>query len=345
MMTQTQDAGVLRYSKPHADLSTGNADAVNAGNGGSTEGKSEARASSARRLVRFLNKESVAGIVCSLPFIVGFLAFMVVPMMLSLYYSFTDYSIVAPPQWIGLRNYVTMFTDDPLFWQSLGVTLLFAVVSVPLKLAFALAVALLLQKQTRMTGFYRVAYYLPSILGGSVAVAILWRRLFAQDGVLNSVLRLFGVDAHFSWLGDPRTAIWTLITLSVWQFGSSMLIFLAALKQIPSELYEAASVDGAGAWRRLRSITMPMLTPTIFFNLIMQMISGFLAFTQCYIITQGKPLNTTLFYMVHMYNTSFTYYQAGYGAAMAWVMLLVVGVFTLLLFATKRFWVYEEKTR
>ncbi|MBW3080485.1 carbohydrate ABC transporter permease [Bifidobacterium saguinibicoloris] len=291
----------------------------------------------------FLHKESVSGYVCASPFIIGFLMFMIVPMVLSLYYSFTDYSIIGEASWIGLDNYVEMFTKDDLFWKSLGVTFLFALISVPLKLIFALLVAMLLLKNSKASGFYRAAYYLPSILGGSVAIAVLWKQMFASDGTINQVLGLFGVKSDFAWLGNTKTAIWTLIILAVWQFGSSMLIFLASLKQIPAELYEAASVDGASKWTQFWKITLPLLTPTIFFNLVMQMINGFLAFTQCYIITQGKPMNSTLFYMVHMYDESFTNYHAGYGAAMAWVMLLLVGAVTLFLFATKRFWVYDEE--
>ena len=166
--------------------------------------------------------------------------------------------------------------------------------------------------------------------------------MFAIDGVINKVLAVFGMKDPVSWLGDKNTAIWTLILLAVWQFGSSMLIFLSSLKQIPPSLYEAASIDGAGKFRQFFKITLPLLTPTIFFNLVMQMINGFLAFTQCYIITQGKPMNSTLFYTVYMYQQSFEYYNTGYGAALAWVMLLIVGLITAFLFATKRFWVYEE---
>jgi multiple sugar transport system permease protein len=264
-------------------------------------------------------------------------------MVLSLVYSFTDYNILADPEFVGLRNYVKMFTGDPLFWKSMGVTLMFALVSVPLKVAFALLVALVLLKNSVASGFYRAAYYLPSILGGSVAVAILWKQLFAGDGVVNTVLGAFGIKGP-AWLGDTRTAIWTLIILAVWQFGSSMLIFLGSLKQIPTELYEAADVDGASKWTQFWKITLPLLTPTIFFNLVMQLIQGFLAFNQCYIITQGKPMNSTLFYMVHMYEESFTYYHAGYGSSLAWLMLIVIGVITAILFATKRFWVYDEES-
>ena len=309
-----------------------------------TKSRATRRGSGGQSAIKeILNREKVAGVVCVSPFIIGFLLFLVVPMAISLYYSFTDYNILGKPDFIGLSNYVEMFTKDELFWKSLGVTFLFALVSVPLKLIFALLVAMLLLRTSAVSGFYRAAYYLPSILGGSVAIAILWKQMFASNGVLNKVLELVGVKSNFSWLGDTRTAIWTLIILAVWQFGSSMLIFLASLKQIPSELYEAASVDGASPWRQFWKITLPLLTPTIFFNLVMQLINGFLAFTQCYIITKGKPMNSTLFYMVHMYEESFTNHHAGYGAAMAWVMLVIVGLITLVLFATKRFWVYSEE--
>ncbi len=288
-----------------------------------------------------INEEHIAGIICTAPFTIGFLLFMIVPMLISAYYAFCDFNILQPATFTGLNNFRTMFADSK-FWKSLGVTFYFAFVSVPLRLVFALIVALILLKTSRATAFYRAAYYLPSIIGGSVAVAILWKRMFAIDGTVNVLLRAIGINSTTAWLGRTDTAIWTLIILAVWQFGSSMLIFLSALKQIPSTLYEAGEIDGASGIKRFFRITLPLLTPTIFFNLVMQMINGFLAFTQCYIITQGKPMNSTLFYTVYMYQQSFEYYKAGYGAALAWVMLLVIGAFTGILFATKRFWVYEE---
>lgn len=233
-----------------------------------------------------LNRESAAGVICSMPFIIGFLLFMIVPMGISLYYSFCDYDILSPPQFCGLSNYINMFTTDERFWKSIGVTFYFALVSVPLRLIFALIVAMILVKSSKASAFYRAVYYLPSIIGGSVAVAILWKRMFATDGIINQILAVFGLPSDTAWLGQTSTAIWTLIILAVWQFGSSMLIFLSALKQIPSELYEASNVDGANGVQKFFKITLPLLTPTIFFNLVMQMINGFLAFTQCYIITQ-----------------------------------------------------------
>lgn len=291
---------------------------------------------SSSALARTLNREHVAGLVCTSPFIIGLFAFLLIPMAMSLYYSLCDYNVLSTPSFSGLKNYIHAFTNDPLFWTAMKVTFFFALVSVPLRLVFALIVALLLQKTSRANAFYRAAYYLPSIIGGSVAVSILWKRMFATDGVINQLFH-----TNFPFLGDTRTAIWTLILLSIWQFGSSMLIFLSALKQIPTSLYEAAEIDGSNKVHSFFRITLPLLTPTIFFNLVMQMINGFLAFTQCYIITQGKPLNSTLFYTVYMYQQSFEFYNTGYGAALAWIMLLVIGSVTAILFATKKFWVYE----
>lgn len=277
-----------------------------------------------------------------LPFIIGFLVFLIIPMGISFYYSLCDYDILSPPEFVGLKNYIDMFTNDEVFWHSIKATLYFALVSVPLRLIFALLVAMILVKPTKATGFYRAAYYLPSIIGGSVAVAILWKRMFAPDGVVNSILGMIGIDTNFAWLSDTRTAIWTLILLAVWQFGSSMLIFLSALKQIPKSLYEAADVDGAGKVTKFFRVTLPLLTPTIFFNLVMQMINGFLAFTQSLIITQGKPMDTTLFYAVYMYQQSFSFSKSGYASAMAWVMLGIIAVITFVLFKTKKYWVYEQ---
>ena len=293
-----------------------------------------------KMLKKAMNNERTAGMIFTMPFTIGFLLFMIVPMGISLYYSFCSYDILSPPVFTGLQNFKTMFADET-FYKSIKVTFFFAFVSVPLRLLFALIVAMLLLKSTKLTGFYRAAYYLPSIIGGSVAVAILWKRMFATDGVINKLLQAVGINCTMSWLGNTKTAIWVLIILAVWQFGSSMLMFLSSLKQIPQSLYEAANVDGANGISKFFRITLPLLTPTIFFNLGMQMINGFLAFTQSYIITQGKPMNSTLFYTVYMYQQSFEFYNTGYGAALAWVMLAIIGLITLFLFATKRFWVYE----
>ncbi len=295
-------------------------------------------------IVTGLKSDKVAAYVFVLPFIIGFTAFILFPMLMSLVFSFTRYNILTAPEFTGLDNYVKMFTDDPLFWKSFQVTMYYVVFSVPLRLLMALLVALLLARPSRLSGFYRAVLYLPSIIGSSVAVAILWKRFFASDGVFNSILSLTGLEVSIPWLGRVDTAIWTLIILSIWQFGSSMLIFLAGLKQIPQYLYEAATIDGASGWTKFWKITLPMLSPTIFFNLINQLINGFMAFTQSYIITEGKPLNSTLFYTVYMYQNSFKYSKLGYGCAMAWFMVIVVGTLTALLFITQKRWVYYETT-
>ena len=298
-----------------------------------------------KTLRQTLNRPGVAGYVFILPFIIGFVVFLALPMILSFGFSFTRYNILETPVFIGLENYITMFTADKKFWKVFGVTLYYVIFSVPLKLLMALSVALLLVKSTKLSGFYRAVYYLPSIIGSSVAVAILWKRIFASDGVINALLQNVGIDSQIAWLGRTDTAIWTLIILAVWQFGSSMLIFLSGLKQIPVNLCEAATVDGANGIQRFFKITLPMLTPTIFFNLINQLINGFMAFTQSYIITEGKPRDSTLFYTVYMYQNAFTYNKLGYGCAMAWFMVLVVGILTLVLFRSQNKWVYYESER
>jgi len=292
-----------------------------------------------------LNKEKIAGYIFIAPFIIGFLGFIIVPMLMSFVFSFTRYNILDTPQFIGLENYITMFTGDEVFWKTFKVTLYYVFFSVPLRLIMALFIAMLLVRKSKLSGFYRAVYYLPSIIGSSVAVAILWKRMYASDGVINSLLGLIGIQSDIPWLGREETAIWTLIILAVWQFGSSMLIFLSGLKQIPKTLYESATMDGANKIQQFLQITLPMLTPTIFFNLINQIISGFMAFTQSYIITQGRPRNSTLFYTVYMYQNSFTYSKLGYGCALAWFMVLFVGLITLILFKTQNKWVYYEAER
>jgi len=289
-----------------------------------------------------LNREGTAGYIFILPFIIGFIAFTIIPILISLGLSFTDYDVLSAPKFIGLQNFKEMFFDDPKFWKTMGVTFYYALVSVPLRLIFALLVAMVLVRPSKTSGIYRAIYYLPSIIGSSVAVAVLWKRLFASDGAMNALLQLVGIPCDIAWLSRTDTAIWTLIILAVWQFGSSMLIFLSGLKQIPVSYYEAATIDGAGKAKQFFSITLPMLTPVIFFNLIMQLINGFMAFTQCYIVTGGKPLDSTLFYSVYMYQCSFQFNKMGYGCALAWAMLVIVGIMTGILFKTSSKWVYYE---
>ena len=295
-----------------------------------------------RKLSSVLDHDNVAGYVFILPFIIGLLVFTLIPFFTSLYLSFTDYNILSPAKWVGLDNYKEMFFEDDLFWTSFWVTFKFAFIQVPIKLAVSLIVALVLAKATRLTGFYRSAFYIPSLMGGSVAIALLWKQLFSVNGVINQILGALGLPDDTAWLGDPKTALGTLIALGVWQFGSSMLIFLAAIKNIPPSYHEAAIVDGAGPVRRFFSITLPMLTPIIFFNLINQVIGAFQAFNSSYLITQGRPLNTTLYYGVHLYNKAFDQFEMGYGSAMAWFMLLVIAFFTALIFRSSSAWVYYE---
>ena len=262
--------------------------------------------------------------------------------MTSLFLAFTNYDLISAPVWTGLSNFRKMFLADQKFWKSLGVTFYFVLAGVPLRLAVALGVAVLLNKKAKGIGLYRAFFYLPSLLGGSVAVAIVWRQLFSTDGILNSMISSLGIPFHFPWYGDTRTAIWTIIALSMWQFGSSMLIFLAGLKNISASYYEAAVVDGAGSMQKFRRITLPLLSPVILFNLIMQLINSFKSFTECYVITNGGPLDSTLVYALYLYRRAFEYFEMGYSSAMAWVLLVIVGILTLLTFKTSGGWVYYE---
>ncbi|SFQ16250.1 multiple sugar transport system permease protein [Salibacterium halotolerans] len=275
------------------------------------------------------------------PFIFGTIAFMLFPMAYSLYLSFTDFNLVGTPQWAGLANYKEMFTNDPVFWESMRVTFFYAGTAVPFRLIFALLIALVLNRVVEMVGVYRTLLYLPSIVGGSIGVSIMWRQLFGNDGAINSMLESIGLSGH-SWLGDPNTAIWTLVILYGWQFGSSMIIFLAGLRNIPGIYYEAAEVDGATPLQKFFKITIPMLTPVILFNVIMQVIHGFMAFTPAFIITEGGPINSTLLYVLYMYRQAFQFFDMGYASALAWVMLLIIGIFTAIIFKSSDYWVHYD---
>ncbi|AEI44163.1 carbohydrate ABC transporter permease [Paenibacillus mucilaginosus] len=296
------------------------------------------------KAVSLRENENVIGYVFTAPFILGFLIFTMFPIVSSLYYSFTEYNLLEAPRWVGLQNYENMFTNDDKLIKSLQVTMTYVFASVPLRLAFALAVAMMLNTVARGIGAYRSAYYLPSLIGGSVAVSIMWTQIFGDKGLFNSALGLIGIESNTSWIGSPDSALWTLIALSVWQFGSSMLIFLAGLKNIPASMYEAASVDGANAIHRFFKITLPLLSPIILFNLIMQTIAAFMTFTPAYIISRGEggPLDNTLLYSLYLYRRAFQFFEMGYASAMAWVMLIIVGLITLLIFQTSKYWVHYE---
>ena len=279
---------------------------------------------------KWINKNSTAGVVFAMPFILGFTLFMVVPMAMSLYYSFCRFEILGKPQLIGFDNYIKMFTADPDFYKSLKVTFFYAFVSVPLKLIFALMVALILLKNTKMSGFYRAAYYLPSIIGGSVAISILWKRLFAEDGTVNRLLQLIGIDSHFSWLGNKHTAIWVLIILAIWQFGSSMLVFLSALKQIPASLYEAAKVDGAGAWKCFTRMTCPNLLPSLFTIVVLSLLNGFKVFREAYLVAGDYP-QENMYLLQHLFNNWYRDLAMDKMAAAAVVTGIAIMVLVLLL--------------
>ncbi|MFE5320757.1 carbohydrate ABC transporter permease [Paenibacillus sp. NPDC056579] len=294
--------------------------------------------------MKLRENDHLVGYIFISPFVLGFLIFTAYPILSSLYYSFTDYNLFDTPRWIGLDNYQKMFTNDEKLIKSLQVTFTYVFASVPLRLAFALIVAMLLNNTARGIGIYRSTYYLPSLIGGSVAVSIMWIQIFGDKGLLNSMLGLVGIHTTTSWIGSPSTALWTLIALSVWQFGSSMLIFLAGLKNIPQSYYEAASVDGANGWYRFYRITIPLLSPIILFNLIMQIISAFMTFTPAYVISRGEggPLDNTLLYSLYLYRRAFAFFEMGYASAMAWVMLLIIAAITFVIFKSSAYWVHYE---
>ena len=280
------------------------------------------------------------------PWFVGLFVITVGPILASLYLSFTDYNLLESAKWVGWDNYSELFTVDTRFLTSLRVTTVYVLVSVPMQLAFALVLALALDRGLRGLSFYRSIYYLPSLLGGSVAVAILWRKIFGSDGLVNAVLDVFGIQGA-GWVSDPDTALGTLILLHVWTFGAPMVIFLAGLRQIPQSYYEAAQVDGAGRLRQFRSITLPLLTPIIFFNLVLEVIKSFQSFTQSFIVSSGTggPVDSTLFYTLYLYLKGFKSYEMGYAAAMAWVLLLIIAGLTGVNFLASKYWVFYGDTK
>ncbi|KAB8194611.1 ABC transporter permease subunit [Nonomuraea phyllanthi] len=274
------------------------------------------------------------------PWFIGMAAFTVGPILASLYLSFTEYTLLKPPEWLGLDNYREMLAD-PRLHKSLAVTFVYVFVSVPVQLVLALALALVLNRGVRGLSFYRSVYYLPSLLAGSVSIAILWRQIFGKDGLVNQLLEPFGVEG-VSWVAHPDFALGTLVVLNAWTFGAPMVIFLAGLRQIPATYYEAAQVDGAGTVSRFFHITLPLLTPIIFFNLVLQMIGAFQSFTQAFVISggQGGPSDSTLLYTLYLYQRGFGSFDMGYASAMAWVLLAVIAALTGLNFLFAKRWVF-----
>ncbi len=283
----------------------------------------------------------LAGYLFLSPWLIGFFMLTLGPMFMSLYYSFTDYSLLTKPNWVGIENYKNIFTNDEVFASSLRITVLFVLVTVPLRLMFALAVAMLLNRKIKGISFYRTMVYLPSLIGTSIAVSILWKNIFSRNGFINDFLGIFGIKGP-SWIADPKYALGTLVLLMVWQFGSSMIIFLAGLKQVPTDLYEASSVDGASKVRQFFSITLPMLSPIILFNAIQTMINTFQMFTQSFVITGGGPVKSTFVYVMYLYEEAFTKFHMGYASALAWILLVLIGVFAGVLFGTSKYWVFYE---
>jgi multiple sugar transport system permease protein len=308
----------------------------------STVHRTQAKTPEEKRLrAKEAGRDNKAGYLFLLPWLIGLVVITIGPMIASLYLSFTNYSLIQAPKWIGLDNYARMLTDERLH-NSLKVTFIYVLVSTPLQLAVALAIALLLNEGMKGLPFYRSVFYLPSMLGASVAIAVLWRQMFEVDGLVNQVLRLFGFEATTSWIGDPSTALWTIILLHIWTFGSPMVIFLAGLRQIPGMYYEAASVDGASKWSQFRKITLPLLSPIIFFNLVLQIINAFQAFTQAYVVSNGTggPSDSTMFYTLYLYQKGFVQFQMGYAASMAWLLLVIIAAFTAINFYFSKHWVF-----
>lgn len=274
-----------------------------------------------------------------LPWLIGFAVFQLYPFLASLFYSFTKYSFGKVPEFIGLDNYIRLFTRDKQFLSTLSITARYALIAVPGKLTCALLVAMLLNAKVRGIDLYRTVYYMPSILAGSVAVSVLWRVMFMRDGMVNRLLGLLSVPP-VDWLTDPNIALYTISMLQIWQFGSAMVIFLAALKQIPQELYEAAEVDGAGKLRQFFSVTLPQISSVLFFNLIMQSIQALQNFTSAFVVTNGGPMKTTYIIGMKLYDDAFVNRKIGYASAESWVLFLVILMLTLLVFKSSDAWVY-----
>ncbi len=297
-----------------------------------------------RRKWTLAQREALAGYALISPWLFGFLVLTLGPMIASLFFSFNNYNIVDPPTWVGLRNFQRLLFEDELFWHSLTRTLYFASLALPLGLIFGLFIAVLLNQDIPGVNLWRTAFFLPSVIAG-VAVAILWVRIFNPGiGIVNPFLRSLGIDNPPGWLSDPDWAIPSLVIMSLWGVGGTMIIYLAGLQGIPTTLYEAAKIDGAGTWARFRNVTLPMMTPVIFYNLVMGLIGSFQYFTEVYVVTngQGGPVRSTLVYNLYLYQNAFKFFEMGYASAMAWILLLITLLATLLVFRSSPFWVFYE---
>jgi len=283
-------------------------------------------------------RKKYTGLIYILPWVVGFVTFTLFPFISSFFIGLTDYTMVTEANFVGLQNFRNLFSDAT-FLQSLKSTGIYTVITVPLQVGFALLVAYLLKDNLKGMRFFRTSYYIPSILGGNVAIAILWRFIFQPNGVINQILVTIGLDP-IAWLSTPTGAMTVIILLKVWQFGSSMLLFLAALQDIPESYYESADIDGASGIGKFTKITLPIISPTIFFNLILQTINAFQEFTGPYLVTGRGPLDSTYLTSMFIYDNAFTYFNMGYASAASWILFVIILIFTLIMFATQNKWVY-----
>lgn len=300
-------------------------------------GEIAAKQSRAKQIKRFLRKNH--GLIYVLPWLIGFCMFKLYPFISSFFYSLQEFNLFkAESVFIGFENYKTIL-ETKKYVKAFEVTFKYAFITVPLKLVFSLFIAYILNFKIRFVKFFRTIYYIPSILGGSVAVSIVWKFLFQSEGLINQILGLFGADP-INWLGSSQYALWVISLLHVWQFGSAMVIFLAALKGVPQDLYEAAAIDGAGKWRQFFSVTIPLITPVIFYNLITQLCTAFQEFNSAYIITKGGPLGSTTLISLLVYQNAFKSYEMGLACAMAWMLFIIVAVFTVIAFLSQKYWVY-----
>ena len=292
---------------------------------------------------RNLNKrhETILGWLMVSPWLIGFICFSALPMFASLIISFTEWDMLSKPEWVGFENYKTLFFEDPLALHSLNITILFTIVSIPLNIVFGLALAMLLNTSIRGLAIFRTIFYLPAILSG-VAVALMWRWIFSTEfGLLNALLSMIGIEGP-AWLTDRIWVLPSFVIMRLWSVGGGMIIYLAGLQSIPTNLYEAAKIDGANWWHRTRFITLPMLSPTIFFQLIVGFIFSMQIFTEAFIMTNGGPADASLFYLLYLYRQAFQYFDMGYASALAWVLFVVILVLTIILFKTGKSWVYYE---
>jgi multiple sugar transport system permease protein len=288
-------------------------------------------------------REAISFYLLISPWLIGFIAFTLGPMLVSLGVSFTDWDLLSAPNYIGLENYERLFTRDRQFWQSLRVTLVYTVLYVPTELVGGLGLAVLMNRRIRGISIYRAIFYLPSILSG-VAFVVVWMWMLHPQGLINNILRIFGITGP-RWLIDPNTALISLWMMSLWGLGRVAVIYLAGLKNVPAELLDAAAVDGASKWTAFRKITLPLLSPTIFFNLVLSIISTFQTFTSAYVATNGGPLDSTLFYVLYLFQQAFQKFNMGRASAMAWLLFIIVLALTLLIVRSSRRWVYYEGER